>query len=303
MHNVESEWPNSRRPGEPRRCIIFLHVPKTAGWTLRGALHYKYPSEILFLDEASDPCGGIEGVPLEERRRARVATGHVFYGVQEHIPQPAEFITVLRDPIARVVSMYNHVRRRQKHRLHDEVAGSGMGLEEFARSCADAGIDNQQTRLISGRARGEVVSRDSGKGGTWVAPRLERTDLERAKRNLDNFLLVGLTERFDETFILLRRALGWRLPMYMTRNVGRAANGSAPERPSELAVELIRKRNALDLELYEHATRLFEDAVARQPPSFQREVAAFRMLNRIPNALGPRIPARLRHPLRAVLPR
>ena len=49
--------------------------------------------------------------------------------------------------------------------------------------------------------------------------------------------------------------------------------------------------------------RLFEDAVARQSPSFQREVAAFRMLNRIPNALGPRIPARLRHPLRAVLPR
>ena len=64
-----------------------------------------------------------------------------------------------------------------------------------------------------------------------------------------------------------------------------------------------QERNEFDLELYEHARRLFEDAVARQGPSFQREVAAFRMLNRIPNALGPRIPARLRHPLRAVLPR
>ena len=303
MRKLEPERSDARRQAESPRCIIFLHVPKTAGWTLRGVLRYKYPSETLFLDDPSDPLGGIEAFSREERRRARVATGHVFYGVHEHIPQPTDYFTVLRNPIARVVSMYNHVRRRPEHRLHDEVAGSGMGLEEFARGCADAGIDNQQTRLISGRARGEVVSRDSGKGGTWVAPRLERTDLERAKRNLDDFLLVGLTERFDETFILLRRALGWRLPMYMTRNVGRAANGSAPERPSELAIELIRKRNELDLELYEHATRLFDDAVARQPPSFQREVAAFRMLNRIPNALGPRIPARLRQPLRAALPR
>lgn len=303
MYKVGADGSKARRHAEYRRCLIFLHLPKTAGWTLRGVLHSKYPSEILLLDDLSDPLGGIEAIPLEDRRRARVATGHVFYGVHEYIPQATEYITVLREPIARVISMYYYILRRPQHRLHDVVAGHGIGLEEFARSCADAGIDNQQTRLISGRARGEVKFRDSGLGGTWVAPRLSRGDLELAKRHLDEFLLVGLTERFDETFILLRRALGWRLPMYMTRNVGRAANGSAPMRSSELAVELIRKRNELDLELYEHATRLFEDAVARQPTSYQREVAAFRMLNRIPNALGPRIPARLRHSLRAVLPR
>ena len=230
MHKVEPERSNARRQAEPRRCIIFLHVPKTAGWTLRGVLRYKYPSEILFLDDPSDPLGGIEAIPLEDRRRARVATGHVFYGVHEHIPQPTEYITVLREPIARVVSMYNHVLRRPEHRLHDEVAGSGMGLEEFARSCADAGIDNQQTRLISGRGAGRGGAPRLRRARTWVAPRLERGDLEQAKRNLDDFLLVGLTERFDETFILLRRVLGWRLPMYATRNVGRAANGSPPER-------------------------------------------------------------------------
>ena len=102
---------------------------------------------------------------------------------------------------------------------------------------------------------------------------------------------------------MLRRMLGWRLPMYATRNVSRAANGSPPEPPSPRAIELISERNELDLELYEHARRLFDEEVERQGPSFQREVAAFRALNRIPNALGPRIPARLRHPLRAVLPR
>ena len=299
MHKAEPEWLNARRQAESHRCTIFLHVPKTAGWTLRGVLRYKYPSEILFLDKPDDPLGGIADFPLEDRQRARVATGHVFYGVHEHLPQPTDYITVLREPIARVVSMYKHVLRRPEHRLHDEVAGSGMGLEEFVRSCADAGIDNQQTRLISGRGRGKVVPRNSGSGGNWVAPRLEHGDLELAKQNLDQFLLVGLTERFDETFIMLRRILGWRLPMYATKNVGRAANGFA----SELATELIRERNQFDLELYAHAQKLFDEAVERQSRSFPREVAAFRALNRIPNAIGPRIPARLRHPLRAVLPR
>ena len=302
MQRVEPEWSNARRQADPSRCIIFLHVPKTAGWTLRGVLRYKYPSEILFLDDVFDPLWGIEQIPLEDRERARVATGHVFYGVHEHIPQPSDYITVLRDPIARVVSMYNHILRRPEHRLHDVVVRSGMGLEEFARTSTDPGLHNQQTRLISGRGQGEVLPREAG-GREWVAPPLERGDLERAKRNLDEFLLVGLTERFDETFIMLRRMLGWRLPMYATRNVGRAASGAPPEPPAPLAIEWIRERNQFDLELYEHAGHLFEEAVERQGPSFQREVAAFRALNRIPNALEPRIPERLRHRLRAVLPR
>ena len=71
-----------------------------------------------------------------------MATGHVFYGVHEHIPQPTEYITVLREPIARVVSMYNHVLRRPEHRCTTR-SRVGDGLQEFARSCADAiGADN-----------------------------------------------------------------------------------------------------------------------------------------------------------------
>ena len=232
-----------------------------------------------------------------------MATGHVFYGVHEHIPQPSDYITVLRDPIARVVSMYNHILRRPEHRLHDVVAGSGMGLEEFARTSTDPGLDNQQTRLISGRGQGEVlparpaVARGSRRRSS-VATSSGRSETSTS------FLLVGLTERFDETFILLRRMLGWRLPMYATRNVGRAASGSPPEPPSPPG-----DRAGSGSETSSTSSSTSTRAACsrrrstRQGPSFQREVAAFRALNRIPNALAPRIPARLRHPLRAVLPR
>ena len=282
-------------------CTVFLHVPKTAGWTLRGVFRYKYPSRIVFADDVFDRFGGITNVPIDERRRAKVVTGHIFHGIHEEMPQECRYMTVLRDPVARVVSMYGHVLRRPQHRLHSTVRRSGMDLEQFAREIPDPGVDNQQTRLISGRGYGEMLETTSGER-IWVAPKLTRDDLELAKSNLDSYLVVGLTERFDETFILIRRAMGWRLPMYATRNVG-STGGPAREPPSDTAVELITERNQLDIELYAHAEQLFNAAVASGGSSLSREVAAFAALNRIPNALGPKIPSGLRRPLRTVLPR
>ena len=284
-------------------CVIFIHLPKTGGRTLAAALRYKYPSRTLFLDSLHEPLERIEEVPSERRRAARAITGHLHYGVHRHMPQRCDYITMLRDPVARVVSMYRFIRGNPKNWLHDEVLGSGMGLEEFVLRAPDPTAENLQTRLLSGLGPGKVMA--LGADGRLRAPDqppppVTEDDLARAKRNLDRFLVIGLTERFDESFILIRRALGWRLPMYERQNVSRAER---PEPPTPEALELIRERNRFDLAHYEHAAKRFADAVESQGPSFRREVAAFRVLNRVPNAIGPRIPARWRHQVRAILPR
>jgi len=285
------------------RCVIFVHVPKTGGRTIAATLRYKYPSRTLFLDSLYEPLERIEQIPLERRRAAQAVTGHLHYGVHRHMPQPCEYITILRDPVARMASLYRFTLDTPRNWLHDKVAGSGMTLEQFVQQVADPSLDNEQTRLIAGVGDGEMMELGDGRrlrGPAKPLAPLTEEDLERAKLNLDRFRVVGLTERFDESFILIRRALGWRLPMYETHNVSKA---DLPAPPSPAAVELIRERNRFDFSLYEHAAKLFADAVERQGPSFRREVAAFRVLNRIPNAIGPRIPARWRHPVRAVLPR
>ena len=284
-------------------CVIFIHLPKTGGRTLAAALRYKYPSRTLFLDSLYEPLERIEEVPSERRRAARAITGHLHYGVHRHMPQRCDYITMLRDPVARVVSMYRFIRGNPKNWLHDEVLGSGMGLEEFVLRAPDPTAENLQTRLLSGLGPGKVMA--LGADGRLRAPDqppppVTEDDLARAKRNLDRFLVIGLTERFDESFILIRRALGWRLPMYEAHNVSKTV---LPGPPNLTAIELIRERNRFDLALHDHAEKLFATAVERQGPSFRREVAAFRVLNRIPNAIGPRIPTRWRHQVRAVLPR
>jgi hypothetical protein len=275
-------------------CIIFLHIPKTGGVTLRATLRHKY-SETLRVHSPHN-MAKVENVPLDERRTARVVTGHLLYGVHQYIPQECEYITLLREPVARALSNYYRIRENPHHWFHEQVR-SGMGLEDFVRDPAGP-ADNLQTRLISGRRWGDMISR--GSDGHLKPTRLGSETLEEAKQNLERFLVVGLTERFDESVILVRRALGWKLPMYAIRN---ATKSRPDEPPAPEVVELIRERDQLDVELYGYACDLFSAAVSRHGPSFRRELAAFKALNRIPNKVGPLIPAPLRRSLASMLPR
>jgi hypothetical protein len=267
------------------RCIIFLHLPKTAGETLRRTFKWKYGSEMLHLHTLTEPAESLEQVPLSKRRNARVLTGHLHYGVHEYIPQRCEYITLLREPVARVISFYYYILGRTDHYRHAELVRSGMSLEEFVRSSPERGFENDQTRMLSGRGAGEL---DAG--------HLGREALDEAKRNLEKFLVVGLTERFDESFILIRRALGWKFPLYLTTNVSRRQKPA-----TATAVELIRERNQLDLELYDHARGLFSAAVQQQGASLRHEVAIFQALNQVPNRLRPHTPAHTPAPVRRLL--
>jgi Galactose-3-O-sulfotransferase len=271
------------------RCIIFLHIPKTGGVTLRRALKWKYSSSRMIYEETlTKPLEALEQVPLSERASALVVSGHLHYGVHEYIPRECEYVTVLREPVARVVSSYHYILGHPKHWLHTDLVGATDPLDEFLR--IDPTVDNHQTRMVSGRGGGEIASR--------TAEPLGSEALEEAKRNLQRFLVVGLTERFDETFVLLRRALGWKLPYYVTANVA-----TRPKQATERTLERIRERNRLDLELYEFADELLSAAIAEQGASFPREVAAFKAWNRVPNLAHRHVSGRARRVLQAALSR
>ena len=279
---------------------MFLHVPKTAGTTLRATLRFKYPGATVSVHDLDDVAEAMAKIPIETRRSARVITGHLLYGVHRYIPQECDYVTVLRHPVARAVSEYHYIRSHPGHRFHTELVDGDLSLTEFVEHPRGV-MDNLQTRMMAAlavgeRRVGELVRR--GSGGEFERTELGERALEEAKGVLEHFLVVGLTERFDESFILIRRALGWKLPMYASRRVTDRPASAKPHTAIEL--DVVRALNQLDVELYDHAHGLLEAAIAEQGPSFRREVAAFKLLNRVPNAIGPRIPARLRHPLRAV---
>ena len=196
--------------------------------------------------------------------KLRLLYGHLPYGVHEHIPRPSSYVTIVREPVDRVISAYKYVRKTAHHRDHDEVVNGDIGLEEnVKRFWVDERL-NRQTRQLCNKYDGP----------------LDEHDLERAKRNLERFLVVGLTERFEETFALVRRALRFRLPFYVTRNV------SPPLEIADGVRTLIAEHERFDRELYDFARDLFTARIARQGASFALEVGMFRALRPVSRLTG-----------------
>ncbi len=247
--------------------LIFLHVPKTGGTTLRKILEREYePEEIFeFYNFGVETRIAHYGRLLEPARAAvRVLSGHLFYGVHEQVGEPPLYVTMLRDPVRRVMSLYRH-RSTLPTQGFERVHAEEMGLEEFIHELRPVAADNGQVRMLSG-VRGLPFGE--------CTPEL----LEQAKRNIrEHFALVLLTERFDESVLLLRRMFGWKTPCYVRENV--STKRLRPEDRSASAIELIERHNRLDAELYRFAAALFHELVELQGESLRKELQEFQLLN------------------------
>src|SRR5690242_21116923 len=97
--------------------VVFNHIPKTAGTTLKYVLCRIYGQDRVMtsqrkgehrqrLGEASD---------LIEAGAASVLIAHTGYGVHEFLPSSHRYrlFTILRDPVARTVSRYRMAQREE----------------------------------------------------------------------------------------------------------------------------------------------------------------------------------------------
>lgn len=253
---------------ESRRTVLFLHIPKAGGTTLGEYVYSQCRARedqdegllnagVLFI-----PYGFFKEADLQVpeyirptlgRGDLRAVVGHFWFGVHEHVARPWTYVTLLRDPVERVVSLYHYLKLEER-----------MTLDEFAASPPFKEADNDQVRRIAGV--------DPEIGGCT------RETLEAAKENLRrHFSVIGVTERFDETLVLLNRRLGWTKEVASyPRNVnpGRRPTDSLPQG----TLDAIRARNALDAELHRFANEWMDEAIAAEGPAFHEDLARYRAM-------------------------
>jgi hypothetical protein len=244
--------------------LIFLHVAKTGGSTLRDIVRRQYPPDRIYTaDLHKAPSAYLQQLGQILSRDTAVIQGHSRFGLHEFFARRCTYITLLREPVDRVISYYYMVVRASHDPDHGPVCSEGIGLGEYA-SSGRFPTDNRQTRLVSGH-------------GLSPGP-CPGSMLEVAKRNLrEHFSVVGLTEAFDETLILLKRTFGWRSVLYSRRNVG--LNRPKKASVGEETLKAIKDANRLDIELYDYAGALFREQLSRQAPDFEIEVEALRRVN------------------------
>jgi len=234
--------------------VVFVHIPRTAGTSfgrLLDAVHAGRPIETFYGDPEHPVVNAkierFRALPPPAKAAIALVRGHVVYRFDPAFDD-AHHVTLLREPLARLVSYYHYALRERHHYLHDYLMQRRLGLEDFLGSDASIDLDNYQVRAVCGRA--------------FASPRerVTQADCDVAKYRLAHgFKAFGLTERFDDSLALFSRTLGWQLPGPVRVNTG--AYDPRLEVSAACRSRFLEK-NRFDQELHEFARDLFESRFA-----------------------------------------
>jgi hypothetical protein len=278
--------------GRRQPLLAFVHIPRTGGGTLSWAISKNYSPQKGPGNYQKGPektRQGVENIAANSRLWQAVGD-HVPYGLYlRYLPADTRYITILRDPIDRVLSHYHfHAQAgdppgeggpRKLKRIWEELLsheriereggqedGENIVLPDDTEFSLEEGLrrkiciyDNFMTRFLW--------------GGESLYGELPPDALERAKQNIAAFWFVGVRERLDESIILLGQKLGVGLMPYYLRHVSQR-RPPLGETAADMR-ELIAEHNALDVELYKFARELFEEA-APAPGELAEEVEELR---------------------------
>ena len=227
----------------------FIHIPKTAGTTLRGVLRRSFGArhcDIRVPPGSRDRQRIVDAADLRRARRAypnlagicghRVACHN---GLEKVVPR-IRYFTFLREPRARLISHLRHTYRDRPEQCT---------REQLVAFCAEPHRRNRQVRMLCGRE-----------------------DLDAAIATLEDRLgFVGLTEEFDESFVMFRRWLGADELQrgYVARRVSRDRT-PLPIETEELE-KLVDEANPLDRQLYRYAVDVL---MPRQRAAYGEKLAA-----------------------------
>ncbi len=232
--------------------ICFIHIPKTAGMTLRKLLMGYYGSshvsEVLRWYELPETPINLSSY--------KVLTGHVFYEINKLLPKKPFFITMLRKPIERSISQYKQISR---HLLNDSEKGGGIKINSISEMLLDTNyighFKNLQTRFIGSKFDIEIKSLQDIKHAREL---IDDVDIGLAKKRLSDFTFVGLVERIKESFDLLAFTFNL-LPVLQIPKVNVSEEKlNQTELPDTIVQHLI-ELNSLDVELYQYAEELFDE--------------------------------------------
>ena len=220
--------------------IVSIHVPKTGGETFRDIL------EALTEGHLQRDYGDRPLAPPSIRQRIRLATarpqldpgtravhGHFVATKYWRRYPDARYIAWFREPVERLASHYHYWKRKpdRKNPTCQKLIEEDLSLEAFAAL--------PEMRDVQARFLGEVPP--------------------------ERLAFVGITERYEESIDLFRRAFYPALPATTGRvNVNPERDGDRYDLDPAVRAE-IERLNAADMKLYPAALERFERLLAEFP--------------------------------------
>jgi Wzt C-terminal domain/Sulfotransferase family len=222
---------------------IFNHIPKTGGNTLLTICrHNLMPADFSpHLTEHE-----IRLMPAARFERFPLVVGHFSVLTQAGFCRSRYSMTLLRDPILRIVSAYTYWRSAEESNPVTSKAKE-LPFAAFVHYFKDspAIVQNPYTHQFAG------IGRDFPR-----YPAEASALLAAAKKNLAAFDFIGICEEFERSARLLCGELGWQLPTPMPHE-NRSSSEDTLRGVDAETMEMLRGYNRLDLELYDYGLNLF----------------------------------------------
>ena len=249
-------------------ALAFLHVTKTGGRTLEHILKRMLRPQggkSFNFDGSLRSYESFVNSSPEVRSSYDLLHGHFQFGIHYQIDRDVRYVTLLRNPADRVISQYYHILEEPRHYLHEKVTTNDWSLIDFIQNSLPRDADNGSIRSLNERLIWNGVVGD-----------VSSEELATAKENLfESIEVFGITERFDESLILMAERFGWpdESLQYERRNTTKTRPLASDLTPEEHRA--VEKITHLEKQLYEHACERFNQIVCEQPGSFRDRVDRF----------------------------
>ena len=243
----------------PMTKYFFLHIPKTAGSALTALLESRFTP-----DEIAPYTGPMDAI---EQAGQRLICGHRDFDDASRLSGDVRIITYLRDPLDRVLSLYNFWRSytweeiARRNMRGNMIAKSHSFLEFIRHPQMRSHMNNGMYRMLIGR---EATILDStGLISTRTDEAVEQT-LER----LPSFFHVGFQESYTDSTVELFEKMGSPVQNEeLQRTPSSRDESERGKNPPILrtdlspeAVDSFADLNAIDIAIHQQASAMLSQA-------------------------------------------
>ena len=228
-----------RSKNRPKK-VFFDHVPKCGGTSVTKYLQANYLLRKTFSIKTHAGSTSIEGFKTasqQTRYKYDLVKGHNAHQLIAYVSPECIKVTVLREPVDRIISHYYYAKRVPSHYLFKIIHGSNMELKDYA------------TSGLSAELRNHITTHYSGLNLDYAEQNADEAVGKAYNAIMNKYEIVGLLSNLSQFAESLKKRANLRFT-YINKIVNATINRISVDQVDNTTLSRIKEINYLDVILY-----------------------------------------------------